>query len=146
MYNKGFNEKAFTEWLEDKFDLNSYAVEMVTDIIEYAHKWEHVSKDQFAYFISDLLPEVEFEEVAQFCEDCMLTDGTLRALGRNKEENIMRATGIIRRIDDLGRVVIPKSVRERTGLTEAGTPVEIFTSNNSVVLQKYDPQAVDTEI
>lgn len=146
MYNKGFNEKAFTEWLEDKFDLNSYAVEMVTNIIEYAHKQERVSKDQFAYFVSDLLPEVEFEEVAQFCEDCMLTDGTLRALGRNKEENIMRATGIIRRIDDLGRVVIPKSVRERTGLTEAGTPVEIFTSNNSVVLQRYDPQAVDTEI
>lgn len=82
MYNKGFNEKAFTEWLEDKFDLNSYAVEMVTNIIEYAYKQERVSKDQFAYFISDLLPEVEFEEVAQFCEDCMLTDGTLRALGR----------------------------------------------------------------
>lgn len=139
MFNKGFNEKAFTEWLEEKYDLNSYAVEMVTNIIEYAHKWEHVSKDQLAYFISDLLPEVEFEEVAQFCEDCMLTDGTLRALGRNKEENIMRATGIIRRIDDLGRVAIPKSVRETTGLTEAGTPVEIFTGNNSVVLQKYDP-------
>lgn len=146
MYNKGFNEKAFTEWLEEKYDLNRYAVEMVTNIIEYAHKQEHASKDQFAYFISNLLPEVEFEEVAQFCEDCMLTDGTLRALGRNKEENIMRATGIIRRIDDLGRVVIPKSVRERTGLTEAGTPVEIFTCNNSVVLQRYDPQAVDTEI
>lgn len=139
MFNKGFNEKAFTEWLEEKYDLNSYAVEMVTNIIEYAHKWEHVSKDQLAYFISDLLPEVEFEEVAQFCENCMLTDGTLRALGRNKEENIMRATGIIRRIDDLGRVAIPKSVRETTGLTEAGTPVEIFTGNNSVVLQKYDP-------
>lgn len=139
MYNKGFNEKAFIEWLEEKYDLNSYAVEMVTNIIEYAHKWEQVSKDQLAYFISDLLPEVEFEEVAQFCEDCMLTDGTLRALGRNKEENTMRATGIIRRIDDLGRVAIPKSVRETTGLTEAGTPVEIFTGNNSVVLQKYDP-------
>lgn len=82
MYNKGFNEKAFTEWLEDKFDLSSYAVEMVRNIVEYAHKREQVSKDQFAYFISDLLPEVEFEEVAQFCEDCMLTDGTLRALGR----------------------------------------------------------------
>lgn len=146
MNNKGFNEKAFTEWLEEKYDLNSYAVEMVTNIIEYANKWEHVSKDQLAYFISDLLPEVEFEEVAQFCEDSILTDGTLRALGRNKEENIMRATGIIRRIDDLGRVVIPKSVRERTGLMEAGTPVEFSTSNNLVVLQRYDPQAVDTEI
>lgn len=146
MYNKGFNETAFIEWIEDKFELNTYAVQMVINIIEYAQKWEHVSKDQFAYFIADLLPEVEFEEVVQFCEDSILTDGTLRALGRNKEENIMRATGIIRRIDDLGRVVIPKSVRERTGLMEAGTPVEISTSNNLVVLQRYDPQAVDTEI
>lgn len=57
MYNKGFNEKAFMEWIEDKFDLNSYAVEMITNIIEYARKREQASKDHFAYFISDLLPE-----------------------------------------------------------------------------------------
>lgn len=82
MYNKGFNETAFIEWIEDKFELNTYAVQMVINIIEYAQKWEHVSKDQFAYFISDLLPEVEFEEVVNYCEDCILTDTTLRALGR----------------------------------------------------------------
>lgn len=82
MYNEGFNETAFIEWIEDKFELNTYAVQMVINIIEYAQKLEHVSKDQFAYFISDLLPEVEFEEVANYCEDCILTDTTLRALGR----------------------------------------------------------------
>ena len=82
MYNKGFNENAFIEWIEDKFELNQYAVQMVTNIIEYAQKWEQVSKDQFAEFISNLLPEVEFLEVAKFCEDSILTNSTLTALGR----------------------------------------------------------------
>lgn len=58
----------------------------------------------------------------------------------------MRGTGIIRRIDDLGRIVIPSSVREATGLEEAGTPVEFFINNNSVVLQRYDSETVNTEI
>ena len=52
------------------------------NIIEYAHKHEHVSKDQFAYFISDLVPEIEFMDVAKFCEDDILTRDILRQLGR----------------------------------------------------------------
>ena len=39
---------------------------------------------------------------------------------------IMKATGIVRRIDDLGRVVIPKEIRRTLRLRE-GTPLEIFT-------------------
>lgn len=58
----------------------------------------------------------------------------------------MKGTGIIRRIDDLGRVVIPRSVREATGLKEEGTSVEFFTNNNSVVLRRYIPDAVNTAI
>lgn len=38
----------------------------------------------------------------------------------------MRATGIIRRVDDLGRVVIPKKIRKNCGIRE-GDPLEIFT-------------------
>lgn len=40
----------------------------------------------------------------------------------------MKATGIIRRIDDLGRVVIPKEIRKRCGIRE-GDPLEIYTEN-----------------
>lgn len=58
----------------------------------------------------------------------------------------MKGTGIVRRIDDLGRVVIPKSVRETVGLNEDGVPVEFFTHNNSVVLKRYVPDAVDTTV
>ena len=41
----------------------------------------------------------------------------------------MKATGIVRRIDDLGRVVIPKEIR-RTMRIREGDPLEIFTSND----------------
>lgn len=58
----------------------------------------------------------------------------------------MNGTGIIRRIDDLGRVAIPTAVREVAGLSEEGTPVEFFTNNNSVVLRKYVPDTVNTSI
>lgn len=51
----------------------------------------------------------------------------------------MKATGIVRRIDDLGRVVVPKEIR-RTLRIHEGDPLEIFTdSNGSVVLKKYSP-------
>lgn len=51
----------------------------------------------------------------------------------------MRATGIVRRIDDLGRVVIPKEIR-RTMRIREGDPLEIYTgSDGEVVLKKYSP-------
>ncbi len=55
----------------------------------------------------------------------------------------MKATGIIRRIDDLGRVVIPKEIRRIYGLRE-GTSMEIYTaSDGQVVFKKY---LVDGEV
>ena len=55
----------------------------------------------------------------------------------------MKATGIIRRIDDLGRVVIPKEVR-RTLRIKEGDPFEIFlTEDGGVVFQPYIPSIKD---
>ena len=49
----------------------------------------------------------------------------------------MKATGIVRRIDDLGRVVIPKEIR-RTMRIREGDPLEIFTSKDGeVIFKKY---------
>lgn len=51
----------------------------------------------------------------------------------------MKATGIVRRIDDLGRVVIPKEIRRVLRIRE-GDPLEIYTSKNGeVILKKYSP-------
>lgn len=50
----------------------------------------------------------------------------------------MKSTGIIRRLDDLGRIVIPKEIRRKVHLQE-GVPMEIYYSENSVTFVKYDP-------
>lgn len=57
----------------------------------------------------------------------------------NQEEIYMKATGIVRRIDDLGRVVIPKEIR-RTMRIREGDPLEIFTEKDGeVIFKKYSP-------
>ena len=48
----------------------------------------------------------------------------------------MKATGILRRIDELGRVVIPKEIRKTMKMRE-GEELEIFTTEEEVVLKKY---------
>lgn len=51
----------------------------------------------------------------------------------------MKATGIVRRIDDLGRVVLPKEIRRSFGIS-AGDPMEIFTDEEGhIIFKKYDP-------
>lgn len=51
----------------------------------------------------------------------------------------MKATGIVRRIDELGRIVIPKELR-RTLHIKADDPIEIFTAEDGVIaLRKYEP-------
>ena len=51
----------------------------------------------------------------------------------------MKATGIVRRIDDLGRVVIPKEIRRTLRIRE-GDPLEIFTDREvEIILKKYSP-------
>lgn len=48
----------------------------------------------------------------------------------------MKATGIVRRIDELGRIVIPKEIRRVLRIRE-GDPIEIFTDADAIVLKKY---------
>lgn len=51
----------------------------------------------------------------------------------------MKATGIVRRIDDLGRIVIPKEIRRTLRIRESD-PLEIFTEHDgSIILKKYSP-------
>ena len=50
----------------------------------------------------------------------------------------MKATGVVRRIDDLGRVVIPKEIRKTLRIKD-GESLEIFLSSDNIVLKKYSP-------
>lgn len=57
------------------------------------------------------------------------------------EEEILKATGIVRRIDDLGRVVIPKEIRRTLRIREADS-LEIYTDREGeIILKKYSPIA-----
>lgn len=52
-----------------------------------------------------------------------------------------KSTGIVRKIDELGRVVLPKELRKTFGL-EKNAPVEIFTNESQIILQKYNPSCM----
>jgi len=53
----------------------------------------------------------------------------------------VKATGIVRRVDELGRIVIPKELRSTMGLNERD-PLEIFVADGQVILKKYQPACI----
>ncbi len=50
----------------------------------------------------------------------------------------MKSTGIIRNIDELGRIVVPKEIRKKLGI-ENTDPVEIYVEGDKIILTKYQP-------
>ncbi|MCU5555503.1 AbrB/MazE/SpoVT family DNA-binding domain-containing protein [Bacillus cereus] len=53
----------------------------------------------------------------------------------------MKAIGVTRKVDDLGRIVIPKELRNTLGIKEK-SPLEIFVEGEDIILQKYQPGGV----
>ncbi|WP_336992218.1 AbrB/MazE/SpoVT family DNA-binding domain-containing protein [Bacillus toyonensis] len=53
----------------------------------------------------------------------------------------MKATGVTRKVDELGRVVIPKELRNTLDIKEK-SPLEIFIEGEDIILQKYQPDGV----
>ena len=53
----------------------------------------------------------------------------------------MKATGIVRRLDQLGRIVITKELRTTLDLKDTD-PVEIFTEGDTIILRKYQPSCI----
>jgi transcriptional pleiotropic regulator of transition state genes len=53
----------------------------------------------------------------------------------------MKSTGIVRKIDNLGRLVLPKELRDQLDLPE-GTPMEVFIDGESIILSKYAPGCI----
>ena len=50
----------------------------------------------------------------------------------------MKSTGIVRKVDELGRVVIPKELRRVLGIQDGQTSLEIFSEGDYVVIKKYE--------
>lgn len=53
----------------------------------------------------------------------------------------MKSTGIVRKVDELGRIVIPKELRRVMSIKE-GDPLEIYTEGENIILKKYAPGCV----
>lgn len=53
----------------------------------------------------------------------------------------MKSTGIIRRVDELGRVVIPIELRNKFGIAEKD-PIEIYVDGSSIILRKFEPNCI----
>ena len=53
----------------------------------------------------------------------------------------MKSTGIVRRMDELGRVVIPIEIRNQFNIVEKD-PIEIFVDGSSIVLKKFEPNCI----
>ena len=61
---------------------------------------------------------------------------------RSKEGEItVKATGIVRRVDELGRIVLPVELRRTLDISERD-PLEIYVDGNSIVLRKYRPSCI----
>ena len=57
----------------------------------------------------------------------------------------MKSTGVVRRIDELGRIVIPKEIRRNLGIRD-GENIEIFTENDSIILKKYYRMSTSSDL
>lgn len=57
----------------------------------------------------------------------------------------MKSTGIVRKIDDLGRVVIPKELRRTLGI-DLKDPLEIYMDEDRIILKKYQPNTEKDEV
>ena len=53
----------------------------------------------------------------------------------------MKSTGVVRKIDELGRIVLPMSLRTTFDIKEKDA-LEIFTEGNKIILQKYQPSCI----
>ncbi|NTV89703.1 MAG: AbrB/MazE/SpoVT family DNA-binding domain-containing protein [Clostridiales bacterium] len=53
----------------------------------------------------------------------------------------MKSTGVVRKIDELGRIVLPKELRVTLDLEEKD-PIEIFVDGSSIILKKYEPGCI----
>lgn len=60
---------------------------------------------------------------------------------KKKRGTVMKSTGIVRKVDELGRIVLPIELRRTLDIAERDT-LEIFVSDETIILKKYQPTCV----
>lgn len=58
------------------------------------------------------------------------------------EAKIMKATGIVRNVDKLGRIVIPAEIRDKFGIKQNGGLLELYAEEDAIILKKYEPACI----
>lgn len=97
---------------------------MLEKILQSLHECEQFKEDKSGKVC------VRMEDVEKIIYDEMLKRRT------GKDNFSVNVTGIIRRVDDLGRIVIPKEIRQVLGISE-GTPMEMFALDNGLYIEKH---------
>ena len=64
-----------------------------------------------------------------------------RCKKRQKEEKTMKSTGIVRKVDELGRIVLPIELRRTLDINERDA-LEIYVDTNQIILKKYEPACI----
>ena len=119
---------------------------IVNEIEETIKQYPNYDVDDYIYdFVENFLNDLDADECDFFNLDCYLDEVVeevkKRYFDRKQKSTVspatLKATGIVRRIDDLGRIVIPKEIRRAMRIYE-GDPLEIcFDTDHNIVLKKY---------
>lgn len=83
----GFDKDGFMSWLKEKFPGvvdTHWNYDLVENIIDYAIDNKNASDDELAIFLSSMLPEIEYTEIAKFCDEDMLSGFTMEFLRQLK--------------------------------------------------------------
>lgn len=132
---------------EVEWELDDEIIDNIVNEIEETIK-QYPNYDVYDYlyeFVANFLNDLDADECDQFNLDCYLDEVAKevkkRYLDRKQKATVtpatIKATGIVRRIDDLGRIVIPKEIRRAMRIYE-GDPLEIFfDTDHNIVLKKY---------
>lgn len=78
-----FDKDGFMSWLKEEFPGaidTHWNWDLVENIIDYAMEQKNTSDDEFAMFLSSIFPEIEYMEVAKFCDENMLSGFALEFL------------------------------------------------------------------
>lgn len=132
---------------EVEWELEDEVIDNIVDEVEETVKqYSNYDVDDYLYeFVSNFLNDLDADDCDHFNMDCYLDEVIeevkKRYFDRKQKSTVTPATitttGIVRWIDDLGRIVIPKEIRRVMRIYE-GDPLEIFfDTDDNIVLKKY---------